>query len=109
MLYTQYRYDYRKINHSQASENEQNEHYHRIEADIAYSPVDTMTLAYQANYYNADYILYNNKKSDYQQDIKADGTFLPDWQLNLVAEYIAKSKTSSGREALLKAGFTYRF
>ncbi|MCS3432221.1 oligogalacturonate-specific porin KdgM family protein [Klebsiella sp. BIGb0407] len=108
-LYTQYRYDYRKINRSAAGEGEQNRHRHRLEGGIAFAALDTLILTYQANYYNADYILANNKKSDYQQDVKADWIFLPDWQLNLAAEDVAKSKTSNSREALLKAGFTYRF
>lgn len=108
-VYTQYRYDYRKITRSLASDDEQNKHRHRLEGGISYTPVDTLTLSYKACYYHADYILANNKKHDYQQDVNIDWTFLPDWQINLGLEDVAKNKTRGGREALLKAGFTYRF
>ena len=108
-IHAQYRYDYRKITRSLASDDEQNKHRHRIEGGMHYSPFDTLTLSYTAYYYDADYILADNQQHDYQQDINIDWTFLPRWQLNLGAEDVAKSKTSSGREALLKAGFTYRF
>lgn len=108
-VYTQYRYDYRKITRSVASDDEQNKHRHRLEGGLIYTPVDTLTLTYKAYYYHADYILANNQKHDYQQDIDIDWTFLPDWQLNLGLEDVARNKTSGGRESLLKAGFTYRF
>lgn len=108
-IYTQYRYDYRKITRSLASDDEQNKHRQRFEGGIQYSPLSTLTLSYKAYYYNADYVLADNKKHDYQQDIDIDWNFLPRWQLNLGAEDVAKSKTGSSRETLLKAGFTYQF
>ncbi|QHM71793.1 oligogalacturonate-specific porin KdgM family protein [Mixta intestinalis] len=108
-LYTQYRYDYRKITRAVAKEDEQNRHRHRIEAGINYQPLDNLTLSCKAYYYQADYILADNKKHDYQHDIDIDWNIFPRLQLNLGAEDVAKSKVNDGREVLLKAGFTYRF
>lgn len=109
-VYAQYRYDYRKIARGRVTDGEaRNRHRHRYEVGASYALLETLHLGYKAFYYQADYVLSNNKKLDYQQDVDIDWQFTPAWQLNLGAEDIAKSATTRGREARLKAGFTYTF
>lgn len=109
-LYTQYRYDYRKLARGRAGKGEQlNRHRHRYEVGARYQLLENLALRYKAYWHKADYVLTDNKKHDYQQDIYIDWQVNPAWQLNVGAQDVAKSAQEGGREALLKTGVTYTF
>lgn len=109
-LYTQYRYDYRKLARGRAAKGEQlNRHRHRYEVGTEYHLLENLALRYKAFWHKADYVLADNKKHDYQQDIYIDWQVNPAWQLNIGAQDVAKSAQEGGREALLKTGVTYTF
>ncbi|WP_018917876.1 oligogalacturonate-specific porin KdgM family protein [Vreelandella zhanjiangensis] len=108
-LYTQYRFDYRKVTRSIADEGEQNHRRHRIEVGADYAVLDNLTLSYTAYYYDGNYWLADSKEHDYRQDFDIALDVTPQWQLNLGAEDVARSAIESGREARIKAGFTYLF
>lgn len=108
-VHTQYRFDYRKVTRAIAREGEQNRRRHRFQVGAAYAMLDNLTVAYTAYYYDANYWLTDRKEHDYRQDLDFAIDITPQWQLNLGAEDVARSAIDSGREARLKAGFTYLF
>lgn len=113
VLYTQYRYEYRKVVRSKRVDTVQgtvnNLSRHRFDLGAVYEVIEDLNLGYRISYYDANYIMQDNKKHDYQQEVTVDWQADYEWQINFAAEDVAKSVTSNSREAKLKLGFTYTF
>lgn len=112
-FYTQYRYEFRKISRNKREDPIQgyvgNTSRNRFDLGANWNLFDDWSVGYQFSYFKGNYVLQNDKKHDYQQEMNINWQLAHDWQINFVAEDVAKSLNNDSREAKLKLGFTYLF
>jgi hypothetical protein len=109
LLMTQYRFDVRKISRAKRTDDDPDTHRQRFDIGVVYSGLNALTISYTVSYHQGNYVMYDNKKHDYKQDLSVGYHFADSWIANVGAEDVAYSTESSSREAKLKAGITYTF
>lgn len=112
-FYTQYRFEYRKVSRNKREDSVQgyvgNTSRNRFDIGIDFTPITDWNIGYRLSYLKGNYILQNDKKHDYQQQINIDWQATNNWQINFSAEDVAKSTHTDSREAKLTLGLTYGF
>uniref|UniRef100_UPI00370D43CD oligogalacturonate-specific porin KdgM family protein n=1 Tax=Orbus sturtevantii TaxID=3074109 RepID=UPI00370D43CD len=112
-FYGQYRFEYRKVSRNKRQDSVQgyvgNRIRNRFDIGVDFAPISDWNVGYRVSYLKGNYILQNNKRHDYQQEITANWQVVNDWQINFAAQDVAKNIHSNAREAKLKLGLTYAF
>ena len=70
---------------------------------------DDWNIGYRFSYLKGNYVLHNDKRHDYQQELDINWQATKAWQVNFAAEDVAKSVHSDAREAKLALGLSYLF
>lgn len=112
-LYGQYRFEYRKVSRSKREDSVQgyvaNRSRNRFDIGANYALSTDWNIGYRFAYFRANYVLQNDKKHDYQQEIDINWQATKDWQINFAAEDVAKKVHSDARETKLGLGLSYLF
>ena len=112
-MYGQYRFEYRKVSRSKREDSVQgyvnNRSRNRFDIGANYALSTDWNIGYRFAYFRANYVLQNDKKHDYQQEIDINWQATKDWQINFAAEDVAKKVHSDARETKLGLGLSYLF
>ncbi|MFQ1054406.1 oligogalacturonate-specific porin KdgM family protein [Gilliamella apicola] len=112
-FYSQYRFEYRKVSRSKREDSVQgyvdNRSRNRFDVgtDINLSP--DWNIGYRFSYLKGNYVLQNDKRHDYQQELDINWQVTKAWQVNFAAEDVAKRVHSDSRETKLALGLSYLF
>ncbi|WP_315708551.1 oligogalacturonate-specific porin KdgM family protein [Brenneria uluponensis] len=82
---------------------------HIVGIDLNYQPNKYLTFNYEIRYLDANYIVYNNKKQNYDQKLKVMYRINRDWQPYISIKDTAAKTDTSMREEVVGAGFLYYF
>lgn len=112
-FYSQYRFEYRKVSRNKRDDSVQgyvgNRSRHRFDIGTDFTPLTDWNMGYRLSYLKGNYILQNDERHDYEQELDVNWQATKDWQINLAAQDVAKRLHSDSREAKLGLGVTYSF
>lgn len=112
-IYTQYRYEYRKVSRKKREDSVQgyinNRSRNRFDVGLNYQINNDWSADYNFRYFKANYILQNDKKNDYQHGMTINWQATEEWLFKVGAEDVAKNIHTDTREAKLKFGINYHF
>jgi len=109
-----YRHDARKLDRDQVNEDipdraKDNQTTHRLEGWLGYTPASKWALEYQYIYFKTDYIRYDNKKSDYEQNMIVKYKLSKQWAPFMEIGDIKVNATRDDRQARWRLGVQYNF
>lgn len=106
-LSARYRYEYTRYDDKSIKNDDIT---HRGDAWIAYSLSDTWRAEYNYVYKQSeDNNLYNNKKNDYEHNIKIDYKWSASWTPYIEAGNVSVRNSASDRQTRLRLGVKYTF
>ncbi|OCG37418.1 oligogalacturonate-specific porin KdgM family protein [Gilliamella sp. Gris1-4] len=112
-FYGQYRFEYRKVSRNKREDSVQgyvdNRSRNRFDIGTHYVLSPDWNIGYRFSYLKGNYVLQNDRKHDYQQEVDINWQATKDWQINFAAEDFAKKVHSSARETKLALGLSYLF
>ena len=108
-LWTGYQYEWRKYSHKKGYTSADNNRRQVYKIGANYQLSKSVTLAYTAQYQDADYTLFDNKQSNYEQSAFVYYRVNRDWQPYLGVDDTAVATDSDHREAKVTAGFNFYF
>ncbi|MNI75058.1 Oligogalacturonate-specific porin KdgM precursor [compost metagenome] len=82
---------------------------HRFEGWLGYTPANKWAYEYQFIYFKTDYIRYDNKKSDYEQNLIVKYKLTKQWAPFMEIGDIKVESTSPDRQARWRLGVQYNF
>lgn len=108
-----YRYDAKKLDRDKVDKSapdraKQDQHTHRYDLYLDYNTGGKWSYGYNFAYYDTDYVRYNNKEYDYEQNLSIRYKLTSDWTPFVELGDVKVSSTESARQLRLRAGFTYR-
>ncbi|KMT52366.1 oligogalacturonate-specific porin KdgM family protein [Pseudomonas fildesensis] len=111
---TRYRLDTKKLDRDQINEDlpdriKDNQHTNRFEGWLGYTPASKWAFEYQYIYFKTDYIRYDNKKSDYEQNMIVKYKLTKEWAPFMEIGDVKVNSTSEDRQARWRLGVQYNF
>ncbi|WP_425298858.1 oligogalacturonate-specific porin KdgM family protein [Pseudomonas duriflava] len=109
-----YRYEYRKLDRDQidpdvADRAKQDQHVHRFDTWLGYTPGGAWSYEYNYVFFKADYTRYNGKKTDYEQNLAFKYKWDKRWQPYFEVGDIKVNATESDRQMRFRVGVHYSF
>ncbi|CAG8998842.1 MAG: hypothetical protein CENE_00802 [Candidatus Celerinatantimonas neptuna] len=108
-LFAKYNYEIRKFSHKKGKSRLSTRHRNALMVGGDYHLSDALLVSYAFTFKHANYVLYDNRKSNYEQRLKVAYRAGDHWQPYLGVEDKAASTERNTREARLTAGFNYSF
>ena len=111
---TRYRLDTKKLDRDQVNEDlpdhiKDDQTTHRFEGWLGYTPASKWAYEYQFIYFKTDYIRYDNKKSDYEQNLIVKYKLTKEWAPFMEIGDVKVNSTSEDRQARWRLGVQYNF
>ena len=111
---TRYRLDMKKLDRDQINSDmpdniKDDQDTHRLEGWLGYTPASKWAFEYQAIYFKTNYIRYDNKKSDYEQNLIIKYKLTKEWAPFMEVGDVKVSSTSDDRQARWRLGVQYNF
>ena len=111
---TRYRLDAKKLDRDQVNEDmpdraKDDQNTHRVEGWLGYTPASKWAYEYQFIYFKTDYIRYDNKKSDYEQNLIIKYKLTKQWAPFMEVGDVKVNATSEDRQARWRVGIQYNF
>lgn len=111
---TRVRYDAKSLDRDQIDRSKDdrakdNQNTTRLEGWLGYTPKGPWGFEYQYIYFDTDYIRYDNKKSDYEQNLIVRYRINKQWQPFMEVGDIKVSSTTDDRQARWRLGIQYNF
>ena len=111
---TRYRMDMKKLDRDQVNSDlpdhiKDDQDTHRIEGWVGYTPAGKWAFEYQAIYFKTNYIRYDNKKSDYEQNLIVKYKINKQWAPFMEIGDVKVNSTSDDRQARWRLGVQYNF
>ncbi|MDE1165186.1 MAG: oligogalacturonate-specific porin KdgM family protein [Pseudomonas sp.] len=111
---TRYRLDTKKLDRDKIDEDmadhaKDDQHINRFEGWLGYTPASRWAYEYQFIYFKTDYIRYDNKKSDYEQNLSIKYKLTQQWVPFMEIGDIKVNTTSDDRQARWRLGVQYNF
>lgn len=107
--YQHERLDRDKIDRNVADRGKDNHNINRFDGRLGFTPEGPWTVEYQFSYFDTDYIRYDNKKSDYEQNLITRYRINKNWRPFFEVGDIKVTSTSDDRQLRLRAGVQYQF
>ncbi|GGL25914.1 porin [Pseudomonas brenneri] len=109
-----YRHDAKKLDRDLINEDvpdrgKDNQNTNRVEGWLGYTPQSKWAYEYQYIYFKTDYIRYDNKKSDYEQNLIVKYKLTKQWAPFMEVGDIKVNSTSDDRQARWRLGVQYNF
>jgi len=109
-----YRFDALKLNRDRIDEDvpdrgSDNRNTQRYEGWLGYTPAGKLSYEYQYIYFDTDYIRYDNKKSDYEQNLAVKYKLDKYWAPFIEIGDIKVSATDDDRQLRFRIGVQYNF
>lgn len=109
-----YRFDALKLNRDRINDDvpdrgSDNRNTHRYEGWIGYTPGGKLSYEYQYIHFDTDYIRYDNKKSDYEQNLNVKYKLDKSWAPFVEIGDIKVSATDDDRQLRFRVGVQYNF
>ncbi|MCO8163140.1 oligogalacturonate-specific porin KdgM family protein [Pseudomonas sp. 21LCFQ010] len=111
---TRIRHDARRldrdvIDRSKDDRAKDNQNTTRFEGWLGWTPSGPWAFEYQYIYFDTDYIRYDNKKSDYEQNMVVKYKINKQWQPFMEVGDIKVNSTTDDRQARWRVGIQYNF
>jgi hypothetical protein len=111
---TGYRLDTKQLDRDQKNEHmpdraKDDQHTHRFEGWLGYTPTNKWLYEYQYIYYKTDYIRFDNKKSDYEQNLIIKYNLTNEWSPFMEIGDIKVDSYTDERQARWRLGIQYKF
>lgn len=111
---TRYRLDAKKLDRDQVNDDlpdraKDNQNTNRLEGWLGYTPANKWALEYQYIYFKTDYIRFDNKKSDYEQNMIVKYKLTKDWVPFMEVGDVKVNSTTDDRQARWRFGIQYNF
>jgi hypothetical protein len=111
---TRYRLDAKKLDRDQVNEDmpdhiKDDQTTNRFEGWLGYTPANKWAYEYQFIYFKTDYIRYDNKKSDYEQNLIVKYKLTKKWAPFMEIGDVKVDSTSPDRQARWRLGVQYNF
>ncbi|MCU1719986.1 MULTISPECIES: oligogalacturonate-specific porin KdgM family protein [unclassified Pseudomonas] len=110
-----YRYDAKRLDRDQINEDvddrgKNNQNTNRFEGWLGYTPTGSkLAYEYQYIHFLTDYIRYDDKKSDYEQNLIIKYKLTKQWQPFMEIGDIKVNSTTDDRQARWRLGIQYNF
>lgn len=109
-----YRFDARKLNRDLIDDDvpdrgSDNRNTNRYEGWLGYTPAGKLSYEYQYIHFETDYIRYDNKKSDYEQNLIVKYKMDKSWSPFIEIGDVKVSATDDERQLRLRVGVQYNF
>jgi len=98
-----------QIDHSKADRAKDNQNTTRLEGWLGYTPNGPWAFEYQYIYFDTDYIRYDNKKSDYEQNLIVKYKLNKQWAPFMEVGDIKVNAYTDDRQARWRLGIQYNF
>lgn len=113
-LGVRYRYEVRKldrdkIDKSAADRGRQDQHTDRYDIFLDYATGGSWSFGYNLTYFDSDFIRYDNKKHDYEQNLTVRYRINKRWVPSIELGDVKVNATDNDRQLRFRAGITYNF
>ncbi|WAH56081.1 oligogalacturonate-specific porin KdgM family protein [Pseudomonas silvicola] len=111
---TRYRLDTRKLDRDKVDEDmpdhaKDDQRINRFEGWLGYTPASKWAYEYQFIYFKTDYIRYDNRKSDYEQNLIIKYKLTQQWVPFMEIGDVKVDTTSDDRQVRWRLGVLYNF
>jgi opacity protein-like surface antigen len=109
-----YRYEARKLDRDKVDATvpdraRQDQHINRFDGWLTYMPGGKWTYEYNFVYFDTDYVRFDNKKKDYENNLAFKYQWNKNWQPFFEVGDIRVNSTEDDRQLRLRVGVNYKF